>query len=214
MPAPMNATFASPRLLLALTLLAAGCADPDTGGAPGASSSSSGAPSSSSGAPGAPSSSRGAPAASITSPPSQGCTHDCIEADVELSDGSTFHAVRAALTATAPSLHRVAIGSIQGDGELGLDLAFDVTITKLNTPVMVAASAKDGPTFLVDDHAVDGSGKELPLLTGTGGQVVLSALAETSGSAIDGTFTGIVASRPGSSGVVKVTNGVFHGVVP
>lgn len=76
-----------------------------------------------------------------------------------------------------------------------------------NTPTPAVASPKDGAGLMIHDHAVDGDGNALPSFVGTGGEIVFTSLNETSGSALDGTFTGIIATRAG-------TSGVFHGAIP
>lgn len=139
---------------------------------------------------------------------SQGCTADCIEADLEMPDGSKEHIRRPAVGLAVASMHRVAVGSVQEDDETGITLAVNTTKVKADeaTP---ASSDSNGPSLVIHLHRED---KEF---AGSGGQVVFSALSETSGSAIDGTFDGILAKDSGSSSdVIKVTNGVFHSTVP
>ena len=131
-----------------------------------------------------------------------------------MPDGSTMHINRVAGTAYVAASHRVALGSVQANADVGIVLAVDVTKVTVGTAAAAAASPTTGTYLTVNDHKVDGSNQALPAFVGEDGQITYSALGEKSGSAVDGTFTGIVAKRSGSTDVVKVTNGVFHGTVP
>lgn len=139
----------------------------------------------------------------------QACAANCIEADIEMPDGSKQHLRREAAGASAPSLHVIGVGSIQASDESGIYLAVDTTKVQRGTPIAAVDDPADGPSF-----SIKIGGQPQVMFKSTGGQVVFTAVSETSGSPIDGTFDGIVATRSGSAEVVKVTNGVFHSAAP
>jgi hypothetical protein len=147
--------------------------------------------------------------ASASGSESEACTAECIEADLEMPDGSKVHFRRTAVGVRIPSLRQVGVGSIQSNGDIGIALNIAVEKVQLNAPTAAVSSAADGPTLTVIR-----SGQAGQRFVGEGGQIVFSALSKTSGGTIDGKFDGIVATRSGTADVVKVTNGVFHGNLP
>lgn len=132
---------------------------------------------------------------------SQDCTSNCIEADLKMPDGSRQHIRRVAVAGSVVGPHRVAIGTVQDDGEVGITLAFDSTKVTLGEAMPTSERISDGVEVWIHGAATN-------TLIGIAGEFVFQALSE---STIDGTFNGIIAKASDvSTDVIEVTNGVFH----